>query len=62
MTGWDELEVATSAIDNDIVVESRGGYDSNWVNVEDNDDLNTSNESYISTSSDEDQDERNSFG
>ena len=46
--------MATSGIDNDIVVESRGRYGSNWVNVEDNDDLNTSNESYISTSSDED--------
>ena len=30
-------------------------YDPNWVNVEDNDDLNTSNESYISSSSDEDE-------
>ena len=62
MTGWDELEGAVLASVNNIVVENRGGYDSNWVNVEDNYDLNTSNESYISTSSDEDQDERSSFG
>ena len=62
MTGWDELEGAVLASVNDIVVDNRGGYDSNWVNVEDNYDLNTSNESYISTSSDDDQDERSSFG
>ena len=62
MTGWDELEGTALASVNDIVVENRNGYDSNWVNVEDNTDLNTSNESYISSSSDDDQDDRNSFG
>ena len=62
MTGWDELEITTSALVNHKVVQNIVGYDSNWVNVEDNDDLNTSNESYISSSSEEDQVERQSFG
>ena len=51
MTGWDELEVSVN-----ISNEQQPGRDPNWVNVEDNSDLNTSNESYISSSSDDDDD------
>ena len=46
------------------MIES-SNYDPNWVNIEDNDDLNSSNESYISSSSgddDEEFDSRNTFG
>ena len=54
MTGWDELEVVVNINNLQSRVRESKNYDPNWVNVEDNDDLNTSNESFISSSSDDD--------